>query len=64
MDGFAVYWNIENGTESNISTLSSTPSYRLASLTPATMYYISVEAVVGIVTSNRSEVISAGTGTS
>ena len=63
-DYYIIYWKTDNGPEYNVSTPSDDNSYILNddSLTPATMYYISVTAVTWHNTSDRSNTIYAGTG--
>ena len=64
VDNFIVYWKTESGTEYNISTQTNRTTIYLQhpSLTPATVYYISVAAVRGGSISERSETIYEGTG--
>ena len=61
IDEFVVYWKTDHGPEYNMSTGSSETSYRLSDrrITPATWYYISLQAVAGEETSDRSDTISA-----
>ena len=63
VEEFILYWKIENGVEYNISTDSSQTEFTLSDckLTPATWYYISLVAVVGEETSNRSHILRVGT---
>ena len=62
VDEFIIYWRTESGMEYNISTANDNTKYTLRDLTPATMYYISVAAVLGGDLSERSESIHEGTG--
>ena len=64
VDKFILYWKTESGTEYNISTQTNRTTIYLQhpTLTPATMYYISVAAVSGGDISERSETIYKGTG--
>ena len=66
VDNFTIYWEVEHGSEYDITISVDETSFLLddASLTPATMYYISMAAVVGFNTSSRSSTIFAGTGMS
>ena len=65
VDNTTIYWKVENGSESNITIPGEETSFLLDdSLTPATMYYISMTAVVGFSITSRSDTISAGTGLS
>ena len=65
VDAYLIFWKIENGTDHNIRFGSIYNDYSLndPSLTPATMYYISLAAVLGMDVSDRSETIYRGTGT-
>ena len=57
VDNFILYWKTEHGPEYNISTESSQTYFFLHDdrITLATWYYISLVAVAGEETSNRSD---------
>ena len=65
---FIIYLKTEHGPEYNISTGSTGSYYRFdftisdSRMTPATWYNISLVAVAGEETSERSDTIRAGTG--
>ena len=58
IDEFIIYWKTEHGPEYNISTGSNQTEYHLYDkITSATWYYISLVAVAGEETSNRSDML-------
>ena len=63
VDEFLIYWETETGTEYNTSTDSNQTEFTVSDsrITSATWYYISLVAVAGEETSNRSDTLRIGT---
>ena len=63
VDHFTLYWKAEHGSEYNMTIPGNETVVLLNdSLTPATMFYISLAAVIGFHTSSRSHTVLAATG--
>ena len=64
VDQFIIYWKTKNGPEYNISTGNNVTRFAIRDdrIMSATYYYISVVAVAGEETSNRSDTERAKTG--
>ena len=61
-NAFEIYWTTGSDPEQIIRSENGVGRYALQNLSPATMYNISVAAVFGTITSERSEVLYKGTG--
>ena len=63
VEEFLIYWETETGTEYNTSTDSNQTEFTVSDcrITSATWYHISLVAVAGEETSNRSDTLRIGT---